>query len=328
MITIKTIQKLRNLFPILLLLTTLIFIISACSSKDKSKKLTVTANKTIMLSKDYQAKMTIKTNFDDAKFTVTKGKKTYQSGSFNSKKEASLSFKDTGEYTLTVNSNNESISKKISVTPYTVKVDKSTTPIDNTQYTITKIVYEKVKKSKEPSDDAENNMRDYALLNDYYYRATIYYELRNNGSKAIDLSYTFASPIDDSGKDYPLLEGNTDAYSYDSMDGVLQPNTRRTGYFVMISNSPFTLNHLKINISSYYGTDSDIIGEGGISELDYTGTSSSTTVDKKVPPTATEQNTDYSEVNETTYDEDSYDDTDTSDEADVDTDNDEYTEES
>lgn len=303
-----------------LILVALVFMLNACATntQTKDKELSVKVDDKIMLTKDYQAKITVTTNTDNTTFKLTANKKTIRSGKFNSKKKAELVFNEPGKYTLTIKSPHEAITKKITVEPYTVIVNKSTTSVDNTQYIIKKIIYEKVKKTKTPDDNAENNLSDYDQLNAQYYRAKIYYELQNNGDAAIDLSYTEASIIDDSGKDYSF-EGTADAYSYDSIDSILRPKTRRTGYFVMISNTPFSLENLKININSYSDTNGDLVGNGGIFELNQENTSSSTAITPSTETSAT-QDTNYADPDDTTIEpessiDDSTDDSDDSDDT-------------
>lgn len=303
-------------FALSLLLVTLIFMLNACSTKNhaKDKELSVKVDNKVMLTKDYQAKLTATTNTDDTTFKLTESKKTIRSGKFDSEKKADLVFNEPGEYTLTVKNSSKTATKKITVEPYTVTVNKTTTSVDNTQYIIKKIVYEKVKKTKTPTDNAEDNLSDYSQLNAQYYRAKIYYELQNNSDSSIDLSYTEASLIDDSGKDYPF-DGTADAYSYDSIDNVLRPKTRRVGYFVMISNTPFSLENLKINVNSYSDTNGDTVGNGGLFELNHDSTNSGATVSSNTT-TNTAQDANYdstgtdADTSSDTYDTDDSDDTD------------------
>lgn len=62
-----------------------------------------------------------------------------------------------------------------------------------------------------------------------------------------------------SGEDYSF-ERMADAYSYDSVR------------LVMISNTPFLLENLKININSYSDTNGDMVGNSDIFELNQKNT--------------------------------------------------------
>lgn len=262
----------RKNFSVLLMLTLILVMLTGCKdSHGKELKLSV-SDHTVMLNENFQAHVHIKTN-KDATYELLKGDKTIQSSRKTTTGSANIKFVKPGKYTIKVQSDNKHATKtqNIRVKPCDITVNKTTSAVGPMKFTIKHIKYERVKKVKKSQvmEDAENNMEDYDMLRNPYYRVVVTYELINDGDKSIDPQYTTYNPIDDSGRTFSE-DGGSDAYAFDSIIGTskIQPHTRRTGTVVMISNHHFTVKNLKFEVGEIWANDDDQLSDGGVASLD------------------------------------------------------------
>lgn len=290
-------------------------LLTSCGLKEnKKEEFKATLNKSkVMMNSDYEATVKLKTA-KDATFEVVDNKKHSVQGIRTTKTgKENIVLKNIGKYEIIVKDKDENITKKlrVKVLPYKKNINRATSSVAGTQFNIQTVTYEKVKKPKNPTEDAELNMDSVDGLNKVYYRVVISYELINNNDKSINPQYTEWSPIDDSGKDY-TGDGNAYAYSFDSIIGTqpIQPHTRKTGELVMISNNKFRVDHLKINLSEQVTTDGGDVttfANGGILSLDGNTTNNSQSTSNQQQQQATQQTTDSSSSDtDTDTDGDSY----------------------
>lgn len=224
--------------------------LTACGTKDSTGKVfnaTLNQDK-IMMSSDYIATAKLKAN-KNATYTVENDKGNEIQDSRKTKTgKADIELTKTGKYTIVAKSDNGHVTKKLPLTvkPYTVNLNKTTSSVGPLQFNIKTIKYEQMTKKKQPNNDALYNMDNYASLNKHYYQVTITYEVRNNGDKPVDPQITMWTPTDDNGTEFQD-NGSADSYFYDTVVGgsKIAPKSHRAGTIYMISNNKFSVNNLK-----------------------------------------------------------------------------------
>ena len=267
-------KRIKKLFLFVPLAFIILFGLTACGNKDsKGKVFNASLSKTeLMMSPEYVATTKLKAN-KNASYSIENSKGDEIQGSRKiASGRADVNFNKVGKYTIVAKSDNGKVTKKLPVTvkPYVVNLNKTTSSVGPLQYKIKSIKYEELTKKKEPSNDALYNMDNYASLNHHYYQVTINYEVRNNGEQPVDVQTTEWTPTDDNGTEFQS-NGSADSYFYDTVVGgsKIAPKAHRAGVMYMISNDKFTVNNLKLNVSEIWanGDDETPLNEGGVAQL-------------------------------------------------------------
>ncbi|WP_057801852.1 lipoprotein [Pediococcus stilesii] len=145
------------------------------------------------------------------------------------------------------------------------QTDKVSTTVGSVQYSISKITSEKVTNKEDNYTNAEYNMPNVKSLPKHYYRTRIDYKLKNVGKKTFDLSYYHATVIDDNGNEFNQ-ESNSEYGFDDNSNGIVNPGTKTSGSFYLISKEPINISHFKINISEQSDGENDV-GKAGVVEF-------------------------------------------------------------
>ena len=259
----------------LLLLPAIVLItlgLTACGTKDSTgKKFEAKLNKsTVMMDTNYVATVKLKAN-KNAQYEVQDSKGNDVQDLRKTKTgKANIKLTKVGKYVVVAKSDNGHVTKKlpVSVKPLSLTLNKTTNSVGPLQFKVKTVKYQKLKKTKEPSNDALYNMDNYKSLGKYYYQVTINYEVRNNGDKPVDPQITLWTPVDDNGTEYQD-NGSADSYFYDTVTGgsKIAAKQHRAGTIYMISNEKFSVQNLKFNVGDIFANDDEQIGDSGVAQL-------------------------------------------------------------
>lgn len=154
-----------------------------------------------------------------------------------------------------------------SVTKKQAKPIKFTT-VGALQYTITSIQSDKITNKKSNWTNAEYNFPGIKNYPKNYYRTTLDYTLANTSDKTVDLSFYQANVLLD-GLEY-THESNTANLFDENSNGVIQPGTKTSGKFELITKQKIkvTPKNIKINIGDQYakGGQGDPVGTAGVAQ--------------------------------------------------------------
>lgn len=265
-------KKITNICLSIALVLFMVCSLTACGTKDsKGKVFKASLSKSsVMMSPDYTATTQLRANKNTTYTVQNSNGNDIQDSRKTKSGKVDIQFNKVGKYTVVAKSDNGHVTKNLPVTvkPYSVNLNKTTSAVGPLQFQIKNIKYEQKVKPKKANNDALYSMDNFASLAHTYYLVTVNYDIRNNGDQPVDTDSTLWSPVDDNGTEFQD-DGTADSYVYDTGvgSGKIAPKSHRAATLYMISNNKFTVNNLKFNVDEIWANDDVQIGDGGTAQL-------------------------------------------------------------
>jgi len=223
----------------------------------------------VMMTPNWYAKVNLTAN-DGATYEVKNSKDRVVQGKTKTKNgKAEIKLNNTGNYTVVAKSDNGHVSKKlpVKVTNYKANINKWTSSVGPLKFKVNNVKYKMITKGKENTTDFSDDI--FNDLHKKYYQITVTYEVKNSGKKAVNPQYTSWLPVDDSGNEFPWVNGSAEAVQNDNITGTsaIQPHSSRIGKLTMISNHKFSIQNLRFNIEEIRGNNGVSIAKGGMAKL-------------------------------------------------------------